>query len=196
MSKIGQWKKILGHTEKEKVQVKVGPRVEELTVTQSYRFDQLSERRKAEPEPVENPFEQSRYTLAEASFRMLQSETQILEKAASGALTVYVNAAGLQGYWRREVSASEVSQTPPQTFISGYLALTAESCRALLDSAGTTLAVLEYRRPPEPAAANIEAVQAAALETWGSGRKRFCLTEPLYVDRKNVVLMAPLPGGG
>ncbi len=196
MSKIAQWKKILGHAEKEKVQVKVGPRVEELTVTQSYRFNQLSKRWEEEPAPVENPFEQSRYTLAEAAFRMLQSETRILEKAASGSLVVYINASGLQGCWQRETSAGDAARTSPQTLISGYLALTAESCRALLQGPGTTLAVLEYRRPPDPAAADFDASQAAALDAWGTGRKLFCLTEPLYVDRKNVVLMAPLPGSG
>lgn len=194
MPKIAQWKKILGHAEKEKVRVSVGPKVEEMTVTQSYRFDQLSKTWKAESVPVENPLEQSRYTLTEAAFRLQQDETRILEKAVAGAVLVYVNAAGLQGYWRRGVTADDASQTSLQTLVSGYLALTAQSCRGLLTGGGAKVSILEFLCPQDRTASDFDPQQLAALEAWGDGRKFFCLPEPLYVEPENLVLMAPLTG--
>lgn len=196
MSKIARLKKVLGYPERGKVQVKVGPKVEEMTATQSYRFDQLSKTWKAESTPVENPFEQVRYNLTEAGFRMSQNETGVLQKAAEGTLVAYVNAGGLQGCWQRESAAGETRRTSLQTLVSGYLALTAASCAELLENVATTVSVLEFLCPPDPTRADFDPRQFAALDAWGDGRKFFHLGEPLRVEREHVVVIAPLPGGG
>ena len=112
---------------KEKVAVQVGDDVAEMTKTQRYRFDQLSSTWSAEEED-ENPFEKSRYTIAEAADSLLSGEIDILHAAAKGQRYVYVNGEGLSGRWRRSTNEGGAEHSKAMRLASGYLALPSIAC--------------------------------------------------------------------
>jgi hypothetical protein len=95
MPKIGQWKKILGNTEKPKTRVQVSGKAEAMTDTQSIRFEELTKRRDAgTPAADRNPLAESKYGLEDASFRLIITEDQLLHKAATGSISLFVDAVG------------------------------------------------------------------------------------------------------
>lgn len=53
MSRTDQWRKIFGYADKQKVKVRVGDKVEDLTGTQAIRFQELTE--PAPPDAERNP---------------------------------------------------------------------------------------------------------------------------------------------
>ena len=98
MPKIGQWKKILGNTKKPKTRVQVSGKAEAMMDTQSIRFEELTKRRDAgTPAADRNPLAESKYGLEDASFRLIITEDQLLHKAATGSISLFVDAAGLSG---------------------------------------------------------------------------------------------------
>ena len=192
MAKIGHWKRILGPTGKQKVLVSVGGKNARMTETQSYRFSELKEQRDAgSPAAIDNPLEESRYRLEDASFRLLISEDQLLQKAAAGSVRLYTNAEGLTGRWQRGGDAG-AEQSSFRTLKSGFLALTTKSCGELMNKGVTSVSVLCFYDMADPAATNIDDDTLATLNAWGRGRKQFCLREPILVDRDKVVLLGPL----
>ncbi|MEM9209482.1 MAG: hypothetical protein AAGA61_09560 [Pseudomonadota bacterium] len=190
MPKLSQWTRMFSPG-KETVSVQVGDAVAEMTKTQRYRFDQLSRTWSAEEED-ENPFEKSRYTLAEAALSLLQTEAEILSAAAAGQRHVYVNGEGLTGRWRRSAANGSAVHSQPMQLVSGYLALPPLACAPLADGQRSVVSVLECRLPADPSFAEFDASQLANLRAWGAGQKFFCLTEPLSIRTEAIVLLAPL----
>ena len=178
---------------KKKVTIPVGSELVQFTNTQAGRLQELVEYRRRDPEPGQaNAFEKPRYTLEESAFRLLVTEEHLLQKAASESVDLYINVADLQGFWRYKAADGRSLQSTVQTLLSGYLALTTNSCRDLAEKGGSNVTVLELRCPSDPSAMDLEGEIVAALSVWGEGRKFFYLQEPLWVDREKIVLMAPL----
>ncbi len=197
MPKISQWRKILGHTEKPKVRVQVSGKAEVMTDTQSIRFEELTQKRDAgKPAVARNPLEESTYGLEDASFRLMITEDQLLQKAAAGSIDLYVDAAGLPGHWQHDEAASEILQTPAKMLKSGLLALDQKSCQELAVTGITRVSTLDFRSAADPTALNIDPDTLATLLTWGSGNRRFCLSKPVQVSRGDVLLLSPLVFSG
>ncbi len=190
MSKLNSWSRLFS-PEKEKVEVQVGDDVAEMTKTQRYRFDQLSRTWSAEEED-ENPFEKSRYTIAEAALALLKDESAILLAAADGQPAVYVNGEGLKGRWRLATADGGAEHSKEMRLVSGYLALPPLACRRLAEGLRAEVTVLELRLPVDQSFAEFDTGQLADLRAWGDGQKYFCLSEPLSVRAEAVVLLAPL----
>lgn len=195
MSGTSPYKKILRQLIKPKVSVKVGRKVEEMTDTQAYRFAELSHGdAKAARAANGNPFEQSRYSLEEAAFRLMLSEDEILERAASGAIGLYVRVAGLEGRWRRLDENGDAMASSARTLQGGYLALTASSCREFALNDAIKVSIVELPDQPVPAALELDGETLQELSAWGRGKKCFFLDRPHSVTRADVVLLAPLQG--
>ncbi|HNP34324.1 MAG TPA: hypothetical protein PKK10_00615 [Woeseiaceae bacterium] len=192
MSKIAQWKRIFGHTEKQKVLVQVSGRTEAMTETQSYRFEELTRSRVAgEIAADRNPLEDSQYGLQDASLRLMITEDQLLQKAAAGLICLYVDITGLQGHWQRNDAAGELDQPALAVSKSGLLALDQKACEEL--AASGTAQVLTLFIPPASnlAILNIDPDTQASLLAWG-GSRQFCLRDPLCISRDDIRLLPPL----
>lgn len=178
---------------KKKLPINVGGKLVNFTETQAGRLRELTKYKRRDPEPGQaNAFEKPRYTLEESAFRLLVTEEQLLQRAASESVDLFINVEGLQGLWRYKAADGRSLQSTVQTLLSGYLALTTSSCRELVEKGGSNVTVLELRCPSDPSAMDLEREIVAALSIWGDGRKFFCLQEPLWVDREKIVLMASL----
>ena len=194
MSKSGQWRERFRISGKHKVPVRVGEKYEEMTGTQAYRFDELTQSRPPGPQPDASTAPgKTRYALAEASDRLNVSKEQLLQMAASGSVNLYVNAGGLKGRWRRGATDDGSIVTSVQTLTSGYLALTSRSCSEIANYGSINVSVLEFRSPSDLSAVNLDHETKATLSAWGDCDKYFCLREPLRIDRNKIVLLAPLP---
>lgn len=173
--------------------VQVGKADVEMTDTQAYRFEELQNTRKAPSQDRQrNVFEQPRYTIEEAAFRLMLDEQALLKKAVDGKLRVFLDVAGQSGHWRSYGSDGKSAESSRQTLRSGYLALTAGSCRTLLQQAAGKVSILEYVRVADPAALQLDSGVLAAFSSWGAGNRFFCLATPLSFERRDLVLMAPL----
>ena len=197
MPKISQWRKILGHTEKPKVRVQVSGKAQEMTDTQSIRFDELTKKRDAgKPAADRNPLEESTYGLEDASLRLMITEDQLLHEAAAGSIYLYADAAGLPGHWQRSDTAGEILQSPVNVLKSGLLAIDQKSCQELAVAGRTHVSTLDYHATSDPTALNIDPETLATFATWGSGSRQFCLQQPLRIGRGDVLLLSPLVFSG
>lgn len=191
MSRANQWRKIFGHTEKQKV--RVGAKLEELTDTQAYRFEELTHANAGDSKTANgNPLEQSRYSLDEAAFRLMISEEDVLQRAVSGAIALFTGVAGFTGRWRRVASNGSAVESSVLTLRSGYLALTVGACRELIRHGATSVSILEFPNLSDPATAELDDETLTVLSAWGKQKKSFCVSEPQRVDRSRIVLLAPL----
>ncbi len=139
MLKIQKWIKILAHVESPRVSVQVGDKLERLTDTQACRLEQITGRHSL-------PNVAARCSLAipsddlcsliEASFLSGVSERALIEAAATERIDLYVDIAGLE-LRRQEAAAADDKPPEYNAMTSGYLAITAESCRDISKS-GTT----------------------------------------------------------
>lgn len=189
------YKKILRHLKRPKVAVQVGRKVEEMTDTQAYRFVELTETDTGAPGPAnDNPFEQARYSLEEAAFRLMISEEEILRRAASGSIRLYASVAGSEGRWRRPGRTGEALESSVRTLRSGYLALTESSCKELALSGGANVLTFELPDLPDPAKLDLDGETLQELSAWGQQKKCFCVCEPQRLNRNDVVLLPPLTG--
>ena len=196
VSGTSQYKKILRHIIKPKVSVKVGRKVAEMTDTQAYRFAELSQGdAELQQEPEGNPFEQLRYSLEEAAFRLMIDEDEILRRAASGTIGLYVNAAGFEGRWRRLDASGNVRESSMRTLRCGYLALTELSCRDLASNDNTRILLAELPASPVDAGLELDGETLQELSAWGGEKKCFCLHETRTVSRSDIALLAPLSAG-
>ena len=196
MPKIGQWKNILSNTEKPKTRVQVSGKAEAMTDTQSIRFEELTKRRDAgTPAADRNPLAESKYGLEDASFRLIITEDQLLHKAATGSISLFVDAAGLSGQWQRSDTAGEILRSPEQALKSGLLALDQSSCEELSVAGITHVSTLDFSSTSDPAALNIDPDTMATLVAWG-GNRRFHLREALCIGRGEVLLLSPLALSG
>lgn len=178
---------------RKKTAIPVGGELVPLTETQAGRLQELTEYRRHNSEPAQaSAFEKPRYSLEESAFRLLVTEEQLLQKSVSGSVDLYISVRNLHGVWRYRAADGHLQQSAVQTLLSGYLALTTNSCRELAQEGSCNVAVLELRYPSNPSTLDLDNEVVAALSIWGEGRKFFCLEEPLRVDREMIVLMAPL----
>ena len=192
MAKIGQWKKILGHAKKPKTRVEVSGKSEVMTITQSFRFEELTKRRDTgTPVADRNPLEESKYGLEDAAFRLMITEDQLVGKAATGAISLFVDAAGLPGHWQHSDAAGEILRSPEQVLTSGLLALNQKSCQELAVAGIAHVSALDFSSTSDPSALNIDPHTLATLLTRG-GNRRFHLRETLCVGRGEVLLLSPL----
>ncbi len=194
MPKTNRWKEIFGYAEKQKTRVRVGEKYEEMTGTQAYRFEELTQPKGPGSQPkASNSLRKKRYVLAEASDRLNVSEKHLMQKAVSRSVNLYVNVGGVKGQWRRGANDSGPMLSSLQTLTSGYLALSSRSCSELAKFGNISVSVLEFHRPSDPSAVDLDRETMAALSAWGDRDLYFCLREPLWIDRNKVVLLAPLP---
>ena len=122
-------RKIFWDAGKQKMRVWVGEKHEDMTRTQAYRFEELTQSTRPDPQlDASTTPGKTRYALAEASDRLNVSEEHLLQQAASGLVNLYVNVGGLKGRWRRGASDGGSIWSSVQTLISGYGALTFRSC--------------------------------------------------------------------
>lgn len=189
MSKLSQWKKILSHTAKPKVAVRVAGKSEQMTQTQSYRFEELNARREdAGASADSNPLSQSSYSLSEAALRLMVTEDDLLRRAAAGSVYLYVDAAGLSGRWRCRAQDGSVVLSSSQTLGAGFLALACAACGDLVDNGSARVTAL----------CSTLQTRGAPPDAWiGHGERSgepdlFMLTEPLPVGRDIVLLLPPL----
>lgn len=194
MPKANQWREIFQSVRKEKMRVRVGEKCVDMTTTQAYRLDELTENRRlcTEPDATAAPGK-TRYALAEASDHLNISEENLLQNAACGSISLYVNAAGLRGRWLRRMTDGGSKVSSVQTLLSGYLALSSRSCSDLTNHKSVNVSVLEFHCPADPSAVGLDRESMATLSAWGDCDKFFCLREPLSVDRTKIVLLASLP---
>lgn len=193
MSRSKPYKRILEHLMKPKVAVQVGPKVEEMTDTQAYRFVELTEANAGERRPAnDNPFEQARYSLEDAAFRLMLGEDEILSRAVSGSIGLYASVAGLEGRWRQLGRPGETLESSTRTLRSGYLALTVASCKELALRGEARVSTFELPELPDPDKLELDGATLQELSAWGKQEKCFCVCEPQRVNRDDIVLMAPL----
>ena len=191
MSKVGLWKNIFGHNEK--VAVNVGGRTELLTKTQSYRFSEINEKTDSQPQPsYSNPLEDARFSLFDAAFRLMISEDEVLAKAAAGDLRVYVDVAGMSGYWCRRDHDGSVSQSSVATINTGWLKLRAKACTDLAKHGRAIVRTLDLCEIADDVQTGLDDNTLANLTAWGPGKKQFFPLHPLTIERDMVVLLPPL----
>ena len=192
MLKIARWKKILGHSEKQKVLVEVSGKTEVMTDTQSYRFEELTSSRDTEKVAADrNPLDDPHYKLQDAAFRLMITEDELLQKAAAGSIFLYVDSAGLQGHWRRRNAAGEIHESALKVSKSGLLALDQKTCKELATSGKAQVSSLHFRPRSDLSILNFDQETLATLIAWG-GNRQFCLQDPMQISRDEVLLLPPL----
>jgi hypothetical protein len=190
--KDSRWKKIFGNR-KPTVPVRVGDNAEEMTETQAYRFDELTQTDQQDARPVnDNPLDQSRYSLADAAFRLMTDEADLLQRAAANSIKLYTDVAGLAGRWRRMDGNGDAVESSLRTLRSGYLELSTLSCLDLASIGSTNVSVFELPDIFDPSTLELDAETLRDLSAWGSEKKCFCVTEPKRVSTDEVILLAPL----
>lgn len=194
MAKSQALKKFFAQAKKT-VPIKIGSKLMQFTTTQAVRLGELADRRRdaADGGPARG-LDQSRYSLEDAAFRLLQSEDMLLAQAADGKQLLYVDAAGLDGRWMCRNPQGEVLQSNVQTLERGYLALIDKDARTLHSQGHCDVSILELVLPPDATAAKLPRAVMTALQAWGEHKKVFRLETPLRVERQSVVLLAPLAG--
>ncbi len=197
MAKTGSWMKILGNTGKQKVLVRVGEKMEQLTETQSYRFVELTktEASKNDASSV-NPLDDLRYGLEDAAFRLMISEDELLQRAAAGTIRLYSDASGLTGRWQRGQVDIDAVRSSARLLKSGFLALSVDACAELANKGRARVTVFELPASANPAGTNVDQETLQALSAWGHGNKQFQPQEPVEIDRNDVVLLSPLLASG
>ena len=189
MSKLSQWKKILSQAAKPKVAVSVAGKSEQMTQTQSYRFEELNSiREDVGVSPDGNPLNESSYSLADAAMRLMVTEDDLLRQAAAGSTYLYIATAGLAGRWRCRAQDGSVVLSASQTLGAGFLALACAACGDLANGNGARITALS----------STPRTQCAPAEAWiGQGERSgepdlFMLAEPLAVGRDRILLLPPL----
>lgn len=193
MSIIERWKGLFGKSEAPKKTVHVGESFEELTHTQAYRFNELSEASgKHRLKENDNPFDRAKYSLGDAAFRLMTSEADVLRRAASGEMHLFVSTNGTIGRWRYlspDGSSTESSETE---LTGGHLALPVGTCQGLVSAESVEASVLHFPKTTNAALLEFDAKTQALLSTSGGRSVDFLLTTPLRVARDQILLMAPL----
>ncbi len=193
MSRIGRWKDVFGKSEKPKMTVRTRDSFEELTDTQAYRFEELTNTSDGvRLWENENPFDQSRYSLGDAAFRLMTTELDVLGRAASGAINLFVPVDGLAGRWQYLAPDGRATTSSGMVLRSGYLALTIVACEKLAELDNIEVGMLVFPKLADPAAFGFDGETQAVLSTSGNKRISFCLTTSRKIDRDGVVIMAPL----
>ena len=191
MARIGFIRGVLG--QKEKVSVKVGGKTELMTHTQSFRFNELADSKRESGTPAyHNPLDEARYSLADAAFRLMLSEDEVLRKAVAGNVRLYVDMAGQAGRWRRRGPDGIVSQSAVGMIGTGLLKLRERACHEL-DARGRAIVnTLDFCTVRGVSDAGFDQATLDNLRAWGPGDKQFFPLHPLNVERDMLVLLPPL----
>ncbi len=193
MPTINQLKKILGQTEKSTVRVEVSGKYEELTDTQSIRFEELAKIRGTEtPSADRNPLEESEYSLEDAALRLMATEDELIGKAAAGSIILYADATGLSGHWQHRDTGGEIHRSAEEVMKSGLLALEKSACQQLANADSIDVTVLDYHSRSDPTTLKFDSRTLTRLVTSGPGSRRFFLRDPLQITRGDVLLLPPL----
>lgn len=173
--------------------MQVGGSHVEMTDTQAYRFEELQKSREStNGAGTRGVFDELRYSLEDAAFKLMTTEASLLEKAAAGKLRLFIDAAGMLGNWRSYNADGEPRESTPQSMPSGFLALTVKSCGELVENGRTQVAFVEYVQDVDPEALDIPADVLAVFASWGVGNRFFCFSSPAEIGADQVFLMAPL----
>lgn len=175
LSRLAIWKKrFLVGDEKSKVQVQTTSRLETMTVTQEWRFNQL-QRLRSEQRSRPNAGLPSRawYTLAEACERLAATGEQVLRAAQAGEIGCYVASEGLRGRWGAQGDADSRAGRADVS----HLRLTPDTCREIAAYGSANVTVLRH-------------------PTINNKGAQFLLEEPLWVAPERVLLKHPLPVPG
>ena len=189
MAKAGTRKGLFGH--KEKVLVDVGGELQEMTDTQSYRFGELEKARRELP-AQRNPLDEDRYTLESAAFRLMTSEDDVLKKAIAGRFSVYVDASGLSGHWRRRDSQGNSSQSDLATIRGGLLRLRRETLVEVKEKGRASVKALYYCAVAANTDQRLDRETRDNLHAWGPGDLKFFPVKPMTIDRGQLLLLSPL----
>lgn len=193
MAKFRQSKAIFGQAEKERVSVKVGGSSVDMTDTQAYRFEELQKARaSANGTSGGGVFDEPRYSLEDAAFRLMVPEKNLLQKAAAGQVRLFLSIAGIAGQWRSYCNDGTSNESASLVMERGYLALPVKSCGELLEQRRAEVAVVEFVSGVDPEALDLHADILAIFASWSHGNRFFCFTEPEEVRASDVYLMAPL----
>lgn len=141
---------------------------------------------------IDSPFDKPFYALAEAAFRLMLSEDEILKKAANGRMRLYIDAAGVSGKWRRRAPDGRIGESLVRTMPSGYLRLRRRACQELADTGQATVKTLEMCSVVGHEQANIQEELLVDLWGWGPGDKQFFPEPPIVVDKHMLILLPPL----
>lgn len=160
----------------ERIQTSTG--CETLTHTQAYRFRELQSTRSDGKGSRRNS--KSHYSLKEAARLLKSTDEDILLSAAAGRLQCFVMSEGLWGHWLATGDGEPFVPTEPAA-MPKYLALSPADCQQIATFGSVNVYDLEYPADPVP--------DGGAIST----SARFILREPLWVDRKRIVLAHPLP---
>ena len=191
MSNIAQWKSIFA--QREKVAVEVKGKTEMLTNTQAYRFKEISEERNPDtPADYVNPLDDTQYKLADAAFRLMIPEGEVLSRAEAGSLRLYVDMSGQSGHWARRDPEGNVSRSSVSTIRSGLLKLRAEACRDLAQHGRAIVKTLDLCNSIGAQRANLDHSTLSNLLAWGPGDKQFSPLHPITVERSSLLLLPPL----
>lgn len=191
MPKAGLWKSIF--SQKEKVVVDVGGKPHSMTHTQKFRFEQLKKsERELNAKTYRNPFEDSRYSLDDAAFRLMIDPSELLRKAAAGKYPVYVDVGGVTGMWRRREPNGTISESEAATIQSGVLRLRRDTIQALHSDDGTQVRVLDYCDEAANSDERLDDFTLENLRGWGPGKKQFFPAAPMIIDRSVLILLPPL----
>lgn len=193
MPQDSRWKKIFGLSKKPKVEVQVGEEAHMMTETQAYRFDELAQTGSQNRVAAnDNPLEESRYSLEDAAFRLMVDEAELLQKAALGSIRLYVDAAGLDGRWRRIDGNGDVIESSSRHLGSGYLSLSIASCKELALQGEANISLLELPDDADTATLNLDRETLLEMTGWGDEKKCFCLPAPRRLGAAAVFMLPPL----
>jgi hypothetical protein len=175
LPRLETWKKRFRLTgdQKPTVQVQTTSRLETMTVTQEWRFNELQRVRFEEVKGRKSLPDRPWYTLAEANQRLATGTGRLLRAGAAGQLNCYVATDGLRGCWG---GPEDADTTSARADIS-HLRLLPAACRDIEAYGSVNVTVLAH-----PTAQ-------------GKGA-RFHLREPLWVAPERLLLKHPLPPAG
>lgn len=141
---------------------------------------------------MQSPFDKPFYTLEDASFRLMLSQNEILNKAANGRMRLYIDATGVAGRWRRRAPDGSIGESLVRTMPSGYLRLRTRACKELLETGRATVKTLDICTVVGHEKANIQEELLVDLWGWGPGDKQFFPETPIVVDKHMLILLPPL----
>lgn len=143
-------------------------KVEVMTTTQAYRFNELQELGYADDLPPDLP-KKAVYELHEAAVRLQVDTPELLELAAAGKIRCYISASGLAGTWDPAAGTPDVAGSPP-----GFLALPAAACAEIHEFGSANVTELLHLRPDGAACT-------------------YRLATTQWVDAQRLLMLHPLP---
>lgn len=143
-------------------------KLEAMTSTQAYRFNELQQLGYADAQPPDLA-DKSVYELDEAAERLAVSVDELLALAAEGKARCVVNAKGLSGRWDESATVPAKTDSRP-----AFLVLPPASCAEIRDFGSANVTELHH-----------DSAQGLAV---------FRLRATQFIDTNRVLMLHPLPG--